>query len=244
MSVERRRRWTVAEKLRLVALSYKAAGGGRHGRGGGSDWGASQPPAAVALPGDDRGATAMAGVPRSDSSPGVTRALVEIGLPNGRRLRVEPDIPAAALRRIIGVLVRRQSASGPSPVFWTGAAPQSHLSDPAGRCVRILIAMKPVDFRKVAEGLAALAREVLQQNPFAGTVLVFRARRADRVKIIAWDGSGPMMQWKRLEDGAFKWPPVTDGLMRLTSAQLSALVEGRDWSRVHALRTRRPTVVR
>jgi transposase len=46
--------------------------------------------------------------------------------------------------------------------------------------VRILIAMQPVDFRRGADSLAALAREALQQDPFSGTVLVFRARRADR----------------------------------------------------------------
>jgi transposase len=113
---------------------------------------------------------------------------------------------------------------------------------PAG--VRILIAMKPVDFRRGADSLAALAREVLRQDPFSDTVLVFRAKRADRVKIIAWDGSGLVMLWKRLDEGAFKWPPVTDGVMRLTPAQLAALVEGLDWSRVHALRRRRPTAVR
>jgi transposase len=52
------------------------------------------------------------------------------------------------------------------------------------------------------------------------------------------------MVWKRLDQGAFKWPPVSDGVMRLTSAQLSALLEGFDWSRVHALRRFRPTAVR
>jgi transposase len=75
-------------------------------------------------------------------------------------------------------------------------------------------------------------------------VLVFRAKRADRVKIIAWDGSGLVMLWKRLDVEAFKWPPVTDGVMRLSSAQLSALLEGLDWSQVHAVRRRRPTAVR
>ena len=73
---------------------------------------------------------------------------------------------------------------------------------------------------------------------------MFRAKRADRVKVIAWDGSGLVMLWKRLDEGAFKWPPVSDGVMRLTSAQLSALLEGLDWSRVHALPRRRPIAVR
>ena len=110
--------------------------------------------------------------------------------------------------------------------------------------VRILIAMRPVDFRKGADSLAALAKEGLGQDPFSGTVLVFRAKRADRVKIVAWDGSGLVLLWKRLDEGVFKWPPVTDGVMRLSSSQLGALLEGLDWSRVHAVRRRRPTAVR
>ena len=59
---------------------------------------------------------------------------------------------------------------------------------PAG--VRVLVATRPVDFRKGADSLAALAKETLGQDPFLGAVLVFRARRADRVKIVAWDGTG------------------------------------------------------
>ena len=110
--------------------------------------------------------------------------------------------------------------------------------------VRVLVATKPVDFRKGADGLAALALETLKQDPFKGVVLVFRAKRADRVKIVTWDGSGLVMVWKRLDQGVFRWPPVTDGVMRLSSAQLAALLEGLDWSRVYAPRQSRPTAVR
>lgn len=94
--------------------------------------------------------------------------------------------------------------------------------------VRVLIATRPVDFRKGADSLAALAKETLGQDPFSGAVLVFRSRRADRVKILVWDGSGVVLVWKRLEQGAFKWPPIIDGVMRLSPAQLAALVEGLD----------------
>jgi transposase len=103
---------------------------------------------------------------------------------------------------------------------------------PAG--LRVLIATKPVDFRRGADGLAALVRETLGEDPFSGTIYVFRSKRADRVKMVAWDGTGLVLLWKRLESGAFKWPPITDGVMRLTSAQLAALVDGMDWSRLHA----------
>ncbi len=54
--------------------------------------------------------------------------------------------------------------------------------------MRVLVATKPVDFRKGADGLAAVAKEALGQDPFSGTVIIFRARRADRIKIIVWDG--------------------------------------------------------
>jgi transposase len=110
---------------------------------------------------------------------------------------------------------------------------------PAG--IRVLVATKPVDFRKGGDGLAALVREALGEDPFSGTIFVFRSKRADRVKLLAWDGSGLVLFWKRLEQGAFRWPPISDGMMRLTASQLTALVDGMDWSRLHARDVARPT---
>ena len=43
--------------------------------------------------------------------------------------------------------------------------------------VRVLVATTPVDFRKGAEGLAALVGETMKSDPFSGAVYVFRARR-------------------------------------------------------------------
>ena len=90
---------------------------------------------------------------------------------------------------------------------------------PSGN-VRVLVATKPVDFRKGAEGLAAVVRESMRTDPFSGVVYVFRAKRADRVKLIFWDGSGVVLVCKRLENGQFRWPAVRDGVMRLSAAQL------------------------
>jgi transposase len=96
-----------------------------------------------------------------------------------------------------------------------------------------MVATKPVDFRKGSEGLAALVRDEMKANPFSGAVYVFRAKRADRIKLIFWDGTGVCLFVKRLEDGKFRWPKIEDGVIRLTAAQLSALLEGLDWRRVH-----------
>jgi transposase len=107
---------------------------------------------------------------------------------------------------------------------------------PAG--ARILLATRPVDFRKGAHSLAALAAEVLGADPFSGAVLVFRSRRADRVKVLVWDGSGLVLIWKQLGraakriDNTFRWPPIVDGALRLTPVEFAALFDGIDWTRV------------
>lgn len=108
--------------------------------------------------------------------------------------------------------------------------------------VKVMVATQPVDFRKGADGLAALVRETMGADPFGGAVYVFRAKRADRIKLIFWDGTGMCLYAKRLEDGGFRWPHVQDGVIRLTAAQLSALLEGLDWRRVHAFRQTRVPV--
>ena len=107
--------------------------------------------------------------------------------------------------------------------------------------VRVLIATMAVDFRKGLDGLAALVQEHLRLDPYSGAIFVFRAKRADRIKLLIWDGSGLVLVYKRLEQGQFRWPRVEDGVMRLSPAQLSALIEGLDWRHVHARRVARPT---
>mgnify|MGYP002759439710 CR=1 FL=1 len=95
--------------------------------------------------------------------------------------------------------------------------------------VRVMIATKPVDFRKGAEGLAALVRESMGADPFSGAVYVFRARRADRIKLVYFDGTGVCLFSKRLERGRFLWPSPADGIVTITPAQLGYLLEGIDW---------------
>ena len=108
---------------------------------------------------------------------------------------------------------------------------------PSG-AVRVMVATKPVDFRKGMEGLATLVRESMGADPFSGAVYVFRAKRADRIKLVFWDGTGLCLFAKRLEDRIFRWPRIEDGVMRLSAAQLSALLEGLDWRLVHEARER------
>jgi transposase len=86
-------------------------------------------------------------------------------------------------------------------------------------------------------------KEQLKFDPFSGVVFSFHAKRADRVKLIFWDGTGLCLFAKRLEGGKFRWPRLEDGVKRLSAAQLSALIEGLDWARVHARRVVAPEAV-
>ena len=106
--------------------------------------------------------------------------------------------------------------------------------------VRIMVATKPVDFRKGHDGLAALVKNELHNSPFTGTVFVFRSKRPDRLKLLYWDGTGLVMAYKRLEDHVFAWPAIRDGLMMLNHAQFEALFDGLDWRKVRAIEARAP----
>ncbi len=111
---------------------------------------------------------------------------------------------------------------------------------PTGGPVKVLMATQPVDFRLGIDGLSALVKDQMRSDPFSGVIYVFRARRADRLKLLFWDGSGLCLVTKRLEQGPFHWPALENGVMRLSPAQFSALFEGLDWRRIRAERVRVP----
>ena len=98
---------------------------------------------------------------------------------------------------------------------------------PAG--TRVYLAMGPTDMRKGFDGLSMLAQDTLKQDPFCGHLFVFRGKRGDLVKILYWDGQGFCLFAKRLEKGRFVWPITKQGVVTLTPAQLSMLLEGIDW---------------
>lgn len=48
---------------------------------------------------------------------------------------------------------------------------------------KVMVATKPVDFRKGADSLAALVEAEYGGKPYSGVIYVFRAKRADRIKL-------------------------------------------------------------
>jgi transposase len=95
--------------------------------------------------------------------------------------------------------------------------------------MKVWLAAKPVDMRKGFDGLSAIVQEQLNKDPFSGHLFIFRGRRGDLLKILAWDGQGLCLFSKRLEKGRFVWPSPAVEQVRLSSAELAMLIEGIDW---------------
>lgn len=105
--------------------------------------------------------------------------------------------------------------------------------------VKVYLASEPVDFRKGPDSLLSLVRDG-GHDPFSGALYVFRAKRADRVKIVWWDGSGVCLFAKRLEKSSFCWPRIGPVRVQLNHTQLLALLDGLDWKRVRPVAVKAP----
>lgn len=118
----------------------------------------------------------------------------------------------------------------------------------AGQRLPIVIATKPVDFRRGHDGLAATVQNELGLDLHSGLTVVFRSKRGDRLKILIWEDeedqetvrgtvsptNGLVLIYKRLEVSNFVWPQIQDGIMHVSRAQYEALFEGLDWRRMVA----------
>lgn len=74
--------------------------------------------------------------------------------------------------------------------------------------VRIFVCTKPVDMRRSFDRLFGLVQNVVRQDPFSGSLFLFRSRRGDFIKILWWDMDGWAIFAKRLEVGTFRFPDV------------------------------------
>jgi transposase len=92
--------------------------------------------------------------------------------------------------------------------------------------MRILVAVRPADFRKGIDGIARLCRDVLSSDPFSGAVFVFRNRRATAIKLLLYDGQGFWLAHKRLSSGKFHCWPSRSGeeVTAIEAHQLQVLV--------------------
>lgn len=92
--------------------------------------------------------------------------------------------------------------------------------------MKILIAIKPVDFRFGIDRLSAICREKLGQDPYCGAAFVFRNRRGNSIRILIYDGVGYWLCLRRFSRGRLRWwPSVADQpLTQLAAQQLQILL--------------------
>ena len=103
--------------------------------------------------------------------------------------------------------------------------------------MKVLVAVSPVDFRKGIDGLAAVCKQCLEHDPFAGTVFVFRNRRATAIKLLVYDGQGFWICQKRLSEGRFCWWPSSSAdqaTATVAAHELTVLLSAGNPSRVSA----------
>jgi transposase len=108
--------------------------------------------------------------------------------------------------------------------------------------VRIFVATAPTNMHLSFDRLAALARDVIHQDPLSGHLFAFFNRPANRVKILYWDRSGFCLWYKRLERGVFHLPRAGTSHLEFEAADLMLLLDGIELTAV--TRRRRYTVRR
>jgi len=108
--------------------------------------------------------------------------------------------------------------------------------------MRVLVAVEPADFRRGIDGLARLCQDRLGQDPFAGTVFVFRNRSGTALKLLTYDGQGFWLCHKRLSRSRFLWWPSGGDAAahRLAAHQLAVLFAAGDPTRTGTAADWRP----
>jgi hypothetical protein len=102
---------------------------------------------------------------------------------------------------------------------------------PEGDGLRVYLHREPVDMRLQRTGLAALAQEVMREDPFSATaIFAFIGKRYDRIKLLAWEQNGFVLWYKVIESREkFVWPRQADeDVVTLTVQQLNWLLDGYD----------------
>jgi transposase len=99
---------------------------------------------------------------------------------------------------------------------------------------RIWLAVEAADMRCGFDRLAEQVRAVIHQDPQGDSLFIFRSRRGDRLKILAWDRDGFILWYKRLEAGVFKMPRVKDGAhsVELRASELAMILDGIDMTKL------------
>ncbi|MBC2592654.1 IS66 family insertion sequence element accessory protein TnpB [Ruficoccus amylovorans] len=95
--------------------------------------------------------------------------------------------------------------------------------------LRVFVAVEPVDMRKQFDGLWAVARDHLGEDPKGGALFAFTNKTRNRLKLLYFDGTGVWVFAKRIEQGRLSWPIGSDTRkLTITPAAMTMLMNGID----------------
>jgi transposase len=99
---------------------------------------------------------------------------------------------------------------------------------------KILIGVRPIDFRKQANGLSNIVKETLESHPLdSKSLFVFINRKRTSIRMLYWDLTGYAVWSKKLEKDKFKWPKKAGGSkLALSTRELKWLLQGIDLERL------------
>jgi transposase len=101
--------------------------------------------------------------------------------------------------------------------------------------IRVFLYGQPTDMRRSFDGLQALTRHAMGQDPLNGSLYVFVNRRGAQIRVLYFDRSGFCIWGKRLEAGRFisDWRNVRTREMNWTELKLliEGIEPGQQWKR-------------
>jgi len=96
---------------------------------------------------------------------------------------------------------------------------------------RIFLCTEDTDMRKSFDSLRGVIRSAMHLDPMTGYLFVFKNKRADRIKVIYWDGDGFAMWYKVLQKGTFQFPDLrnfSSAEVEIDSSTLRMILDGID----------------
>ena len=99
--------------------------------------------------------------------------------------------------------------------------------------VKIYLRPGHTDMRKAVNGLAIIIQEVMEQDPFSGSVYLFCNKARKLLKAVYWDKTGFWLSQKRLEKDKYPWPESTEAARELNGEELKMLLTGIDFFKAH-----------
>lgn len=104
---------------------------------------------------------------------------------------------------------------------------------------KVHVGVKPVDFRRLVNGLSMIIQYDFEQDPLCGELYVFFNRQRNKVRILYWEKNGFVLYGKYLEEDKFVLPKTGEEITTITGEQLNWLLDGIDISKIkpHPIRS-------